>query len=661
MNTTLISKPEFEVKIGEHYRYRLTNVEVMAIEAERVQLRSLDSNKNIFFQSHTRLLVDNRKGYFQKIQEAPFLGEACNVIGALSDQARKKLNRKLTYIEACLERLGGSLAVEKTQAVLQEIASTINDKRKPSYSSLYKWTRTYLTSGRNPISLLPQKVRSRQLRIERQPEVIQALIRYCCDLLFFCPTPCTISATVEAIEYSIVDANKGRPIFDQISCPSKSTLRRIIQELDTFETDSHQLGRSAAYRNQHWSRKFPELRSLLLRVECDTQLLDLYVVDKYGNPIGRPWLTIALEDASRRVIGWDLSLNPPSIEKTIRAIKSSLSSANERNGLALFYITDNGSEFIADKLKSCLQLMGAHITFCEPGAPNQKPFVERWFHTLNTALIHHIKGTTFSSIIDKGPYDSEKEATHTLDEVRSIIGNWLDTIYHIDRHSSLRTSPNRFWDSHISNIFPPIRYSENDLKRIFLSMKYVTPNNSRVGFLGLEWSGPSVKYLATLNQNHGRNKRHHRSNKLILLYDPSDLGIAYIAHPSTPDDVHTVTATSEYQKDLTLHMHELIRDEIKNQEKDFNYEIARDNRARLNLKLAEEYAKKRKVKRIARLYEEGSVPSEPQDTVLNPEAPQTDFVIDPNRHLLQSKTPQRPITIEVKHKLSQGDPHEHSN
>ncbi|MFV3305942.1 transposase [Pseudomonas sp. NY15181] len=601
------------------------------------------------------MAIDQRKGYFQKIQEAPFLGEACNAINALPETARKKLNRKLTYINICLESLGGHLSVEKTKSLIKATSLQIGDSKKPSYSSIYKWTRAYLASGKNPISLLPQKIRSRKLRIERQPEIVQALIRYCCDLLFFCPTPCTISATVEAIEYSIEDANRKRQVFDQIYCPSKSTLRRIIQEFDTFETDYYQLGRSAAYRNQHWSRKFPELRTLLLRVECDTQLLDLYIVDAYGNPIGRPWLTIALEVASRRVIGWDISLNPPSIEKTIRALKSSLSSENERNGLALHYFTDNGPEFVAEKLKACLRLMGALITFCEPGAPNQKPFVERWFHTLNTALIHHLKGTTFSNITDKGPYVPENEATHTLDEVRCIFSEWLETIYHIDRHGSLRTSPNNYWDSHINPIFPPSRYSEVDLRRIFLSIQYVTPNNNSVGFLGLEWSGPSVKYLATLNQNHGRNNRRHKANKLILYYDPSDLGTAYIAHPSYPDDVHTLTATDEYQKDLTLHMHELIRDEIKKQENSFNYDIARDNRARLNLKLAEEYARKKNVKRIGRLYEEGSLPPVSQVTMPPPESVQTDFVIDPNRHLLQSKTPQRPITVEVKHDRIHGE------
>src|SRR5690606_24347898 len=118
--------------------------------------------------------------------------------------------------------------------------------------------------------------------------------------------------------------------------------------------------------------------------------------------------------------------------KTIRAIKMSISSEHERNGLAMLYVTDNGSEFVAKKLRDCLTLMGSEVLYCEPGEPNQKPFVERWFKTLTTEIIHHMKGTTFSNIQERGEYDSEAEAVFTLEQLKNTFEDWLNLSYHRD-------------------------------------------------------------------------------------------------------------------------------------------------------------------------------------------------------------------------------------
>ncbi|WP_081668127.1 DDE-type integrase/transposase/recombinase [Metapseudomonas resinovorans] len=632
------NRENLELNIGEHYQYRTQLYEVIAITGQRIQLRSVHQRKNICFQSYETLSYAHRLGLFNKIQEAPLLAEANKIIAGLSAKARERLNKRLAYVRGVLDKFKGYLPKEETEKLVIEIGAQIGDATPPHYTSIYLWTRTYLRANENPISLLSTRIVRKKYRIQRQPEEIQELVNYHIELLYHSDTPAPISHVIEAITYSAEDLNSKRANSSQLVIPSKSTLRRTIEELDTFETELHQLGRNSAIKNQRWSKKCRKLHRLLQRAECDTHYLDVIVVNIDGEVLGRPYLTVVLDVYSRRVIGWDISLNPPSIEKTIRAIKMSLSSEHERNGLATHYIVDNGSEFVAKKLSDCLALLGAEITFCEPGEPNQKPFVERWFKTLTVGLIHHIKGTTFSNIVERGDYDSEGEAIFTLEQIREKFKDWLDTVYHCDFHRGLNTSPDIYWDEHVTPAFPPKRYSQEDLRRIFLSMVFATPINGRIGFDNLQWTGSGVAYLSTLK---------HKEETLMLYYDPSELGTAWVCHPSSPDDIYSISAVDPYQIGLTMHMHNLVMSDLKEQEKKFDYSVARNNRVRINIESANAKGKRGRRKH-AQLTEDGSLNAvEHMKARKSSKAPRPRAKLDPEKHLTKSVAPKVAQVVEV--------------
>lgn len=641
--------------IGEHYHYHTQDYVVISITGDVIQLRSLCQSKDIVFHSYKTLSLAFRRGNLHKTQEAPFRGEASKILDGLSEKSRNQLNKRLAYVNECIKKLNGRLPVEETLKIIKVVAKRIGDAKPPCYISVYKWRKIFLYSGKNPIALISNKKRIRKYRKLRQPEAIQELIDYYVDLLYYTTEPRSKRVTIDAIQRRIEDLNKSRPITDQLDVPSESTLYRILTELDTFETEKHQLGLGAALKNQRWSKKFRKLSRVLLRVECDTHYLDIIIVDVDGNVLGRPYLTIVLDVCSRRVIGWDISMNAPSIEKTIRAIKMSLSSDYERNGLALVYILDNGPEFIAQKLKYCLESLGCQVTYCEPYNPNQKAHVERWFKTLITSLVHYMKGTTFSNLQERGDYDSEGEAIFTLEEAKEIFKDWLDTVYHTDYHRALNTSPNIFWDTHLDPVFPPKRFSKEDLRRQFLSQIYASPVNGRIGFLSLQWTGPEVAYLSTLKKAPRPRKPKQKpvaKNKikpsLILYYDPSELGTAWVCHPDAPDDIYEIYAVDpDYQNGLTMHMHELVREEFVAQKKKFNSKTARDNRVRINLALANAKGKSAR-KRKARLEEDGSIIPDIKSKNQSEEKQEPTTCIDPDKYLTNSQVPGLAQVIEVK-------------
>jgi len=565
--------PPFEIQVAERYIYHGKSYEITRIDQDRIQLRGLERYKDIIIQSRETLLVALRKGTFRKTQDAPFSGEDHKIISALPDKQKVKLETRLTYIRNVLDELGGRLPVKKTNEIIKRVSAMIGDLKPPHYNTLFRWFKRYTLSGEDATSLISLKKRKQLDRIQNQHPIVQDLIKHQLETLYFTRTPATASAVCEAIQLSIEHTNKSRPLHDQLHTPSTTTLYRIINELDPYYRELKQKGKRRALQSQKWSRKGHTPYYVLDTVECDSQKLDIEVVDENGDNAGRPYLTVALEKTSHCVNGWDISLNAPSIDKTMRAISRSLLETNPYGGIAQTYVVDNGPEFSADRFKNIMSNLGARIVFCEPGNGDQKPNVERFFRIFGTQIVHHMRGTTFSSILEKGEYNSRENAIYTIDELNSIFSDWLDNVYHKQLHSNFATSPDCVWANKQAADLPPRKLTEDDLHRHFLSTAYVTPNGGRVRLNNLFWTGPGVAYLSSLLPKGG---------KLLLHYDPSELGRAWISLPNNRERVYEIEAVdSIYQKNLTFDMHTRILKRFSEACKKFNNEIAKYHKIRI--------------------------------------------------------------------------------
>lgn len=619
------AQPALEIRVGERFIYNTSPYDIVEIRGDRIQLRSAHHTQNIFFQSWESLQLAYQKGNFQKIREAPLLGATNKIIENLSTNEKSKLNRKLAYTNAANAAFGLALPRKKTIQLIAEVSRQINDPHPPSYGSLYSWHAKLKKHADNPLCLICNRAKHFTPRVYHQPVEAQDIIEFLIKTMYLIEVPYTKTQVIDAITRGIEASNELRPLHDQLSIPSVTTLYRIISEVDTYEVDLHQKGYRTAIRNQGWSRQMPRQMFLLACVECDSHVIDLMLVDDDGEVIGKAYLTIALAVQPRYVIGWDISLNPPCVETTIRAIKMSLSDDREYCGQACKYVADNGSEFIAEKLKYCLELLGSEITFCEPLVPNQKPHVERFFETLNVSIMHHLKGTTFSNPGMRGDYDSEANAVYTLDVLRERFEDWLTTCYHNGFHSSLNTSPQLFWQEQIKKELPLRKHSQQDINSYFMSKASVTVQNGRVRHNNLQWTCAAAPYLSTLGG---------KKSKLTLFYDCTNLGTAWICHPLYPNDLHIAEAVDPYyQNDLTLYLHTLVQIEIRKAKKSFNFREARNNKLRILLASNEEQSKRQR-NRQARLRDERKTKTSksPLSAGLKTTKANT-ACIDPDRHL----------------------------
>ncbi|WP_199884943.1 DDE-type integrase/transposase/recombinase [Pseudomonas bohemica] len=592
----MATSTQFEILVGEHWRLRTETYQVTSVEPERIQLRSLSRPNHILIHHLHRLYQSYRKGNLVKVQEAPFEDGSQRIISALDDVVKRETERRLGYVRGAEVELGGRLPRKATEEFIKHLANRDADPNPPCYTTLYEWSKSYRLAGGNPISLIPVRRRTRKLRITRQLAVVQEQIDYWVTELYFQDTPVTVTELTDVIISSLEDLNERRPINEQVRIPSKTTLWRIIQEIDFYEKELHQKGKRLALIHQHWSRASSLVHRVLERIEGDTQKMDVIVHGRGGEVLGRPYLTLFLDIKSRCVNAFDISLNPPCIEKTLRALKNGLMAGTPYAGLGQCYVLDNGNEFAGKKLAEVMNLLGAHIIFCEPYTPNQKPHVERWFKTLNLQFSHHLSGTTFSNPDDRGDYDPAEHTVYTLDELKLRFEEFLE-VYHHNFHRSLNDSPHNTWLSSLDRFSPPRLLDAKDVQRLMLSKRYAATNGDTIGFEKLRWTAPGIRRLA---------QRSVKRQKLCIFYDISDLEKVTVCHPSWPDELITAEAVDmSYQANLTLEMHHLVQQELRLSSAKFDFKTARRARVKLVLALHSDKSKRGR-QRQARLEENGS-------------------------------------------------------
>ncbi|MEI8703171.1 helix-turn-helix domain-containing protein [Mesorhizobium sp. ISC15] len=161
-------------------------------------------------------------------------------------------------------------------------------------------------------------------------------------------------------------------------------------------------------------------------VQIDHTKADVFVVDEETRqPIGRPWLTLAMDICSRMVTGFYLTMDAPSRLSTSLCLLHSVFDKSvwlrEREirepwpvaGLPTTVHVDNGSDFRSRAFKRGCVDAGMAIEWRPPGEPRFGGHIERLIGT-QMGKLHLLPGTTFSNEQELGEYNSKRYAALTL-------------------------------------------------------------------------------------------------------------------------------------------------------------------------------------------------------------------------------------------------------
>lgn len=244
-----------------------------------------------------------------------------------------------------------------------------------------------------------------------------------------------------------------------IERPSASAIRARIARIPEHERLTRR-GQAEKARNKFLPvpGKFPGADYPLSVVQIDHTRVDIILVDDvHRKPIDRPWITVAIDVFSRMTVGYYLSFDAPSTTSVAMCISHAMLPKEE--WLLLHDIdgtwpvwgrphkvhVDNGPDFRSQSLKQSCQMHGVDLEFRPVKQPRYGGHIERLQGTL-LKEIHDIPGTTFSSVAERGEYDSERRAILTKEEFERQLIKLICNEYHRRLHSALGMPPLRKWE-----------------------------------------------------------------------------------------------------------------------------------------------------------------------------------------------------------------------
>lgn len=199
----------------------------------------------------------------------------------------------------------------------------------------------------------------------------------------------------------------------------------------------------------------------LSRVRVDQTKLDIVLLDeKHRRPLGRPYLTVAIDVYSRMVAGFYLSFESPSSSAVGMCIAhavvqkdqfmASLDIVSEWPfaGKMQAVLVDNAFESNGADLKRACNQNQIQLEWISPSETSSCGQTERFLQAVGKR-ISSLPGTIFSDVYDREKFKSEKYSAYTLQQFKKWLTEFIVNKYHISFDSGINTSPLRRFEEGI--------------------------------------------------------------------------------------------------------------------------------------------------------------------------------------------------------------------
>jgi putative transposase len=310
--------------------------------------------------------------------------------------------------------------------------------------TVYRWLERYETTGQLS-ALLPGKRGGGRGQSRLTPEV-NVLLQATIEEYYLTTQKRSVQATAEEVQRRCRHAG--------VSPPHLNTVRARIAQVSKQERLRRRgQGRQARDEYTPGHGAFPNAEWPLAMVQIDHTPGDIILVDDVQRlPIGRPWITVAIDVFSRMVAGFYVSLDAPSalsaglclahaiLPKDTWLAKHGIDTSWPVWGVMDVVHADNAKEFRGKMLQRACEQYSIDLHWRPVARPHFGGHIERLCGTLNHA-IHTLPGTTFSTVQERGAYPAEQQAAMTLNEFEHWLAVRITQIYHQAHHTGIGMPP----------------------------------------------------------------------------------------------------------------------------------------------------------------------------------------------------------------------------
>ncbi|MGJ0329211.1 DDE-type integrase/transposase/recombinase [Aliarcobacter cryaerophilus] len=400
----------------------------------------------------------------------------------------------------------------------QEV-ETVGKKYGYSYVTLYEWIKIY-EQTQDKSSLVPNTSNRGKKGSRLDPKVDKVIDEVLEDLF------------LNKQKYSF------RRIYNKIytACkhlklepPHENTVRNRIDKLDEKTVVKKRYGyKKAQEQFKNYDGEFPEGNYPLEFVQIDHTPLDIIVVDSiHREPIGRPYLTLAIDVYSRMIVGMYLSLQEPgyfNVSQCLFSIFTQKDNLLRKYGINtdwnIFGVpriigVDNGSDLVSSDMQRVCDEYGITLMKRPVARPQFGAHVERVLGTINSE-VHNLPGTTKSNIFEKGDYKSDKEAMYNLEELTKWLINYIVKIYHKEYHSGILTTPEKKYMKGIMGddenpgigFLPPIIDNLEEVKISLLPTEFRTIQKDGISLDGITYYSDVLRHWIGKKDSKGKAITH---------------------------------------------------------------------------------------------------------------------------------------------------------
>lgn len=462
-------------------------------------------------------------------------------------------------------------AKRRYEAILPLLEKNLSRKDSVEYSkkigihftTLYRWQERYKSTG-TILGLISNKVGAKKGNTRLNSE-IEILIKRIIDSYYLTIQKPSVQSVVDKV---LAECKKMN-----IIAPHSNTIRNRIESISEYEKLKKQGSKSIARtRYEPTPNKFEADYPLQL-IEIDHTPCDIILVDdEHRLPIGRPWITVAIDIYSRMIVGYYLSMNAPSVTSVGMCVSNTILPKDTL--LAKFDVNanwnvwgfpetihvDNGADFRADAVKKAGLAHGINIEFRPVGRANFGGHIERVIGTLMHE-IHNLPGTTFSNIKQRGEYDSDANASMTFFEFEKWLVTFITKIYHKRVHNSLSLTPEQQWEEGLFGDENSIGFiqkpsSNSTIILDFLPIYERTIQKNGVNIEGLNYYDHVLR--TKINQTENGKKK-----QFIFKRDPRDISYIWFYEESTKE-YFKIPVANQNMPSMTAWEFDSIKTNLKN-------------------------------------------------------------------------------------------------
>lgn len=405
-------------------------------------------------------------------------------------------------------------------------------------TTLYKWLKVFQAAG-HVSSLVPDKRGRKQgtLLLDPRQEAI-------------------IQLTIEEVYLSkqrqkpqdVVDEVMRRCRLAKITAPHANTVRARVIALNPA-VSLRRRGQRDIARNKFAAIQgsFPGGEHPLSVVQIDHTPADIILVDEVNRkPIGRPWLTIAIDVYSRMIVGLYITFERPSVTSVgiclARAICPKREFLAARGvsgdwpvwGVMSVVFSDNGKEFRGGVLQRACEEYAIDLQYRPVTLPHFGGIIERYMGTMANE-VRKLPGTTFSNTQQRRGYDSENEAALTLREFEKHLLDFIVNVYHQKPHSHLGMSPLKKWSIGIVGTpdvpgvgIMPVPQDQQKLQLDFMPFYMRSVQQYGVQIDNISYYDPVLDpYINATDPDNAKAKR-----EFLIRRDPTDISKVYFLDPA---------------------------------------------------------------------------------------------------------------------------------